>query len=127
MRKVEFKTTESVTAAICKMMSVNVKALYRTVIFDNEPELAMHETIAAELGGDVYFAHSCASWERGTNENALGVIRQYFPKNCDFSTITDEQINEMQDKLNNRSRKCIGIKKPNQLLFGIDPPVALSI
>ena len=126
MSKVKFKTAEAVTEAICEMMS-GVKALFRSVTFDNGREFAMHEKIAAELGGDVYFAHPYSSWERGTNENTNGLIRQYFPKDCDFSTLTDADIKEVQDKLNNRPRKCLGIKTPNQLLFGIDPSVALSI
>jgi transposase, IS30 family len=125
MRKVAFKTAEAVTEAICEMMS-SVKSLFRTVTFDNGREFAMHEKIAAELGGDVYFAHPYSSWERGTNENTNGLIRQYFPKDCDFRTITEEQIQDVQDRLNNRPRKCLGINTPNQLLFGIDPPVALG-
>lgn len=126
MRKVAFKTAEAVTAAICEMMN-SVKALFQTVTFDNGREFAWHEKIAAELGGEVYFAHPYSSWERGTNENTNGLIRQYFPKDCDFSSITDTRIQEVQDRLNNRPRKCLGIKTPNQLLFGIDPPVALGL
>lgn len=126
MRKVAFKTAEAVTAAICEMMS-SVKAAFRTVTFDNGREFAMHEKIAAELGGHVYFAHPYSSWERGTNENTNGLIRQYFPKDCDFSTLTDTRINDVQNRLNNRPRKCLGIKTPNQLLFGINPPVALGL
>jgi IS30 family transposase len=126
MRKVAFKTAEAVTAAICEMMS-SVKELFQTVTFDNGREFAWHEKIAAELDGDVYFAHPYSSWERGTNENTNGLIRQYFPKDCDFSTITEERMQDVQDRLNNRPRKCLGIKTPNQLLFGIDPPVALGL
>ena len=126
MRKVGFKTAEVVTAVICEMMS-SVKALFQTVTFDNGREFAWHEKIAAVLGGEVYFAHPYSSWERGTNENTNGLIRQYFPKDCDFSEITDARIQDVQDRLNNRPRKCFGIKTPNQLLFGIDPPVALGL
>jgi IS30 family transposase len=126
MRKVAFKTAEAVTAVICEMMS-SVKALFQTVTFDNGREFAWHEKIAAVLGGEVYFAHPYSSWERGTNENTNGLIRQYFPKDCDFSEITDARIQDVQDRLNNRPRKCLGIKTPNQLLFGIDPPVALGL
>ena len=85
----------------------------------------MHEKICEKLDGQIYFAHPYSSWERGTNENTNGLIRQYFPKDHDFSTITGKQLMDVQDKLNNRPRKVLGMKTPNELLFGI-PPVALG-
>ena len=85
----------------------------------------MHEKISEKLDGLVYFAHPYSSWERGTNENTNGLVRQYFPKYCDFKNIADEQLKDLQDKLNNRPRKILGMKTPNELLFGIRP-VALG-
>ncbi len=70
-----------------------------------------------------YFAHPYASWERGLNENTNGLIRQYFPKGCDFTTLTQRDIQKVMDKLNNRPRKCLGMKTPNQVFFGINPPL----
>lgn len=125
MARVPFKTADNVRAAICTMMA-SVKGLFQTCTFDNGREFAQHEKISQALECDVYFAHPYSSWERGTNENTNGLIRQYFPKNCDFSKITDRQIRDVQHKLNNRPRKCLGMKTPNQLLFGINPPVALG-
>jgi len=61
------------------------------------------------------------------NENTNGLIRQYFPKGDDFTTITQGLIDRVIDKLNNRLRKYLGIKTPNQIFFGINPPVALVI
>ncbi len=93
---------------------------------DNGKEFVKHEAMAKTLNAEFYFAHPYASWERGLNENTNGLIRQYFPKSCDFTTITQKEINCVMDKLNNRSRKCLGIKTPNQVFFGINPPVALA-
>ena len=73
-----------------------------------------------------YFAHPYASWECGLNENTNGLIRQYFPKNRDFTTITQKEINQTMSKLNNRPRKCLAMKTPNQVFLGINPPVALA-
>ena len=81
--------------------------------------------ISDRLKARFYFAHPYASWERGLNENTNGLIRQYFPKRHDFTTITQDQIDWVMDKLNNRPRKCLGMKTPNQVFFGINPPVAL--
>jgi IS30 family transposase len=86
----------------------------------------MHEKISTMLNSQVYFAHPYSSWERGTNENTNGLIRQYFPKNHDFTTITDKQLMDVKDKLYNRPRKVLGMKTPNELLFGITPNVALG-
>lgn len=125
MAKIPFKTAENTTDAICKLLS-SVKAIFKTCTFDNGREFNRHEEIAERLGGDMYFAHPYHSWERGTNENTNGLIRQYFPKNRDFRTITQREITDVQDKLNNRPRKCLGMKTPNQLLFDIDPIVAIG-
>ena len=64
--------------------------------------------------------------ELGTKLMTLGLIRQYLPKGTDFNKLTDKQVLEIMDKLNNRPRKCLGYKTPNQVFFGIKPPVALA-
>ena len=63
---------------------------------------------------------------RGLNENTNGLIRQYLPKGTDFRTLTLEKVRSIMDRLNNRPRKCLGFKTPNQLFLGINPPVALT-
>ncbi len=73
-----------------------------------------------------YFAHTYASWERGLNENTNGLIRQYFPKGSGFTAITQKEINPVMDKLNNRLRKCLGMKTPNHVFLETNPPVALA-
>jgi len=62
----------------------------------------------------------------GTSENTNGLIRQYFPKNRDFRTITDDEIIRAMKRLNNRPRKRLGFKTPNQVFFGIKQNVALT-
>ena len=111
--------------AICKCLAP-FKELFRSCTLDNGKEFAQHELISKTLDGQVYFAHPYASYERGTNENTNGLLRQTFPKQCDFTTITDEALFEVQDKLNNRPRKVLDMKTPNELLFGSSPNVALG-
>ncbi len=98
----------------------------QTLTYDNGKEFAQHQRIAKELGADGYFAHPYHSWERGLNENTNGLIRQYFPKGKDLYDVTDVEILAVMDKLNNRPRKCLGYKTPNQVFFGLNPPVALA-
>jgi len=123
--KVESKCAEGVTRTVIALLKPLMEDVH-TLTSDNGKEFAQHDTIAKALRAEYYFAHPYASWERGLNENTNGLIRQYFPKNCDFTQITDEQIQTAMEKLNNRPRKCLGMKTPNQVFFGIDPPVALA-
>jgi transposase, IS30 family len=95
-----------------------------TITSDNGKEFSGHEAIAAELNASFYFAHPYRSWERGTNENTNGLVRQYFPKGTDFSKITQRQVKAVEKRLNDRPRKKVGYKTPNQVFFN-SPPVAL--
>ena len=88
-----------------------------TITFDNGQEFSEHKAIAADLETDVYFAHPYASWERGTNENTNGLIRQYFPKSRDLTTVADDEIKIAMDTLNHRPRKTLGFKTPFEALL----------
>lgn len=125
IRKVKRKTAEAVSKTIIHLLRP-LSGRVKTLTSDNGKEFAEHKAIANALNAKFYFAHPYASWERGLNENTNGLIRQYFPKNRDFTTITQKEINHVMDKLNNRPRKCLGIKTPNQVLLGINPAVALA-
>lgn len=103
-------------AAIEGMEALKAKIL--TITLDNGLEFAGHEVIAQGLGADIYFAHPYASWERGINENTNGLIRQYFPKGTDFNEVSDEQIKQVMDRLNNRPRKTRGSRSPNESFMG---------
>ena len=125
IRKVKRKTASCVSKAIISLLSP-ISDQVHTLTSDNGKEFADYKNIADELNAKFFFAHPYASWERGLNENTNGLIRQYFPKSRDFTTITQEEINQVMDKLNNRPRKCLGIKTPNQVFLGINPSVALT-
>lgn len=122
--KVSSREAEGVKDSVLALLQP-LAAHVHTITSDNGKEFARHEAIAKALSADFYFAHPYASWERGLNENTNGLIRQYFPKGCDFTTITDEDIQYVMNRLNDRPRKCLGMKTPNQVFFGINPPVAL--
>lgn len=98
-----------------------------TVTFDNGTEFAQHERVAQELNCDIYFARPYHSWERGTNENANGLVRQYFPKGTDFSEISDAEIKTVQDKLNMRPRKRLGFQAPIELLAESQKRVGVAV
>jgi IS30 family transposase len=124
MVKVPNKTSGEVTkAVISSLKELEIPAL--TLTSDNGKEFAEHEKIAEKLNLDYYFADPYSSWQRGTNENSNGLIRQFFPKGQNFEKVSFEDIQFALDRLNNRPRKCLGMKTPNQVLFGINP-VALG-
>jgi len=123
--KVIRKTADNVSDAIIHLLSPYPNKI-KTLTADNGREFAKHETIAQQLKTRFFFAHPYASWERGLNENTNGLIRQYFPKKTDFTMITKEKVQFVMERLNNRPRKCLGFKTPNQIFAGIKPEVALA-
>ena len=120
------KTAEAVKDAILGALTP-LAAQIETLTYDNGKEFALHDVIAEQLQAKSYFAHPYHSWERGLNENTNGLIRQYAPKGTSFDDITPEIVQGIMDKLNNRPRKCLDFRTPNQVLFGINPPIALAI
>ena len=124
LRKVERKTAQAVADVVIELMK-SLPVQNHTITADNGKEFADHERIAKELNTDIYFAHPYSSWERGTNENMNGLIRQYFPKKRSFVTITQQEIEFVMERLNNRPRKCLGLQSPNQVFFNHSSVVAL--
>ncbi len=94
-----------------------IKALTHTITSDNGKEFAYHEQVAQSLDADFYFANPYHSWERGLNEHTNGLIRQYLPKQTDFTQVKRKQIRFIQDRLNNRPRKSLGFKTPAQVFY----------
>jgi IS30 family transposase len=88
----------------------------RTTTADNGKEFAAHAELAAVLGLDVYFARPYHAWERGTNENTNGLVRQFFPKGLDLRQVTARQVEHVEDLLNNRPRKCLGYRTPLEVI-----------
>jgi IS30 family transposase len=117
------KSAQAVTDALLTALQPHAES---TAHLCNGKEFAYHQTLAEGLDAQGYFAHPYHSWERGLNENTNGLIRQYLPKGTDFRTLTRAQVRSIMDRLNNRPRKCLGFKTPNQLFSGINPPVALT-
>jgi IS30 family transposase len=88
----------------------------KTLTTDNGSEFIEHTTLARRLGFKTYFADPYASWQRGTNENTNGLIRQYLPKRHDLSATTHQRIARIASTLNNRPRKCLAYKTPARSL-----------
>lgn len=115
MGKVPSKNSEIVALKISEML-IPFQSQVKSITFDNGLEFASHEEISKKLKCKTYFADPYSSYQRGTNENTNGLIRQYFPKGTKFETLTDDEIKKVEKKLNNRPRKRLDYKKPNDFI-----------
>lgn len=99
-----------------------------TLTMDNGLEFARHRSFGGALGADTYFAKSYQSWQRGLNEHSNGLVRQYFPKATDFSTVSEEAVRKVEVLLNNRLRAALGYRTPLEVFDAppVDPGVALA-
>lgn len=108
------KDAVSVRKAYAKEIRTLPKELAKTLTYDREKEMSDHKKFTIRTGMKVYFAHPGSPWERGTNENTNGLIRQYFPKGTDFRMISAKEIKLAQRQLNGRPRMTLGYKSPQQ-------------
>lgn len=92
------------------------KQCRKTLTADNGSEFMEHQALGSRLGFKTYFADPYSSWQRGTNENTNGLIRQYLPKGSDFSSLTHQRVARIEKALNNRPRKCLGFRTPAEVL-----------
>ncbi|CUS33561.1 hypothetical protein COMA1_11222 [Candidatus Nitrospira nitrosa] len=113
--KVSRRTATEVTVATRKLLHPLPAHVRRTLTVDNGSEWASFRCLQRTLGLQVYFAAPYAAWERGTNENTNGLLRDYFPKQTDFSTITAHRLASVVEELNNRPRKCLAYRTPAEV------------
>lgn len=114
--KLENKTTDCVVAAVTASIQELPEQLKRSLTWDRGTEMAKHKQFAVDTGVTVYFCDPKSPWQRGTNENTNGLVRQYLPHGMSFKDITQEQLNEIADRLNGRPRKTLGFMTPSAKL-----------
>ena len=114
--KLKNRRSATVVKGFTKELNRLESMFKKTMTYDNGMEMAQHKLFTKNTGMQVYFAHPYSSWERGTNENTNGLIRRYFPKGTDFNKVTEEELKMVQDKLNNRPRKVLEFKTPNEIM-----------
>ncbi len=119
IHKVANKTAEETLNALVKTAESVPKELFHTITFDNGTEGTQHTEIKKEYGVKTYFCDPFASWQKGGVENANKLIREYLPRDTDLSKLTDRDIYELQEKLNNRPRKCLNYRSPNEVINGV--------
>lgn len=124
LSKVANKSAELVSQAIedkLKPLAARVK----TLTVDNGKEFAYHQKVDTALDIQTYFADPYCSWQRGSNENFNGLLRQYIPKKRRMETVTDEELTMIENRLNHRPRKRLGFKTPHEVFHASLNRVAL--
>lgn len=113
--KTQSKAASEVQQAVIEALLDQPASWVKSITFDNGTEFAGHQNMAKELGIAIYFADPYSAYQRGSNEQVNGLIRRYLPKSTRLSAVTQEQLDVIVDKLNNRPRKCLGYQTPNEV------------
>lgn len=116
MKLLPNKCAPTVSAAMIELLEP-FKHMVSSITCDNGTEFARHEAVDTALGCTTYFADPYCSWQRGTNENTNGLIRQYIPKSRCFDNVTDDEVQMIQNKLNHRPRKRLGFRTPDAIFY----------
>ena len=120
--KVQSKNADHVHEKIRQRMKDLDAQRRHSITFDNGTEFAHCHRLEKHLGMELYFADPGCPYQRGTNENTNGLIRQYFPKGTDFRDITHHEVRRVEKLLNNRPRACLGFRTPSEVFFEKTPP-----
>ena len=115
---------EHVAPALARKVQTLPDALRRSLTWDQGPEMRDWKQIRLDAGIDVFFCDPHAPWQRGSNENTNGLLRQYFPKGFDFSTVTEAELDAVADELNDRPRKRFAFANPDRA--ALRPAVAIT-
>jgi IS30 family transposase len=110
--KVPSKDTATVVAALTQHVGKLPAALRRSLTWDRGLEMAQHKSFTVDTEVKVYFCDPQSPWQRGSNENTNGLLRQYFPKRTDLSVYSQEELDDVALKLNQRPRKTLGFQTP---------------
>ncbi|GFO54308.1 transposase InsI for insertion sequence element IS30A [Geomonas sp. Red276] len=113
--RTEDKTAASFNAAITAEMRLIPEDLRKTLTVDNGSEMACFKELEAQTGLTTYFCDAHSPWQRGTNENFNGLLRQYFPRGTTFRSVKEEAVQKAVDRLNNRPRKCLDYRTPAEV------------
>jgi len=115
--KTDDKSAESMNAITRRVFRKIPQSKRKTMTFDNGKEFAGFKALEKSVGFCCYFADPYSSYQRGTNENTNGLLRQFFPKGTDFNEISEKEIDKVAALLNHRPRKCINYRTPHEVLW----------
>jgi transposase, IS30 family len=129
--KLDGATAEDILHGFKRRLQSVPESLRKTMTYDQGREMSKHQTLSAELNMDIFFCDPRSPWQRGSNENANGLIREYLPKGTDLSQVSQQQLTAIEHSLNNRPRKILNFHSPaevfSQLTSDLVRGVALQL
>lgn len=125
--KLDGATAQDILEGFKRRLKTVPESLRKTLTYDQGREMALHETLAAELNMSIYFCDPHSPWQRGSNENANGLIREYLPKGTDLSLATQQQLTAIEHSLNNRPRKILNFHSPHEVFSKLTSDFILGV
>jgi transposase, IS30 family len=113
--KLDGATAEDILDGFRRRLKSIPESLRKTLTYDQGKEMSLHETLSADLHMEIYFCDPHSPWQRGSNENANGLIREYLPKGTDLSQVSQQQLTAIEHSLNNRPRKILNFHSPHEV------------
>lgn len=123
--RLEGRTSDDVIRAFEKRIMDMPPLLRQTLTYDRGKEMTEHEKLAKRTQLEIFFCDPQSPWQRGTNENTNSLVRDFFPEGTDFSLVSEAELLDVERKLNERPRKCLEYKTPDEVFFSY-VPVALG-
>lgn len=129
--KLDGATADDILHGFKRRLQTIPESLRKTMTYDQGREMSKHQTLSAALNMDIFFCDPRSPWQRGSNENANGLIREYLPKGTDLSQVSQQQLTAIEHSLNNRPRKILNFHSPaevfEQLTSDLIRGVALQV
>ena len=116
LAKVDDSSAEAVLEGFTRRLRTLPRVLRKTLTYDQGREMARHEELEKRTHLRVYFADPHSPWQRPTNENTNGLLRQYFPKGTDLSKYSQQYLTKVAEEMNNRPRKSLGFRTPAEVM-----------
>jgi IS30 family transposase len=125
--KLDGLSAQHILDAFTRRLRTVPESLRKTMTYDQGTEMALHETLSRRLRMDIYFCDPHSPWQRGTNENANGLIREYLPKGMDLSDVSHQQLTAIENLLNHRPRKILGFKSPHEVFSELTADIVSGV
>jgi len=125
--KLDGLSAEDILAGFARRLKTIPESLRLTMTYDQGTEMALHERLSAQLKMDIYFCDPHSPWQRGSNENANGMIREYLPKGMDLSIVSHQHLSAIERALNYRPRKIIGFQTPHEVFSNLTSDQIASV
>jgi IS30 family transposase len=117
--KLDGLTAQDILVAFTRRLKSVPESLRKTMTYDQGSEMALHQSLSKRLRMDIYFCDPHSPWQRGSNENANGLIREYLPKGMDLSDVSHQQLTAIEHSLNHRPRKILGYLSPHEVFSNL--------